>query len=113
MDPMIDLVIIILYFMRYRKNCYLVMDLRCGGDLRYYLRKRKIFEEVDVAFYIACMSSALEHIHSKNIIHRDIKPGDNGRIIINFVLYILMNPLCYPYCYREYNPGSTRLSPSS
>lgn len=58
-----------------RKNCYLVMDLRCGGDLRYYLRKRKIFEEVDVAFYIACMSSALDHIHSKNIIHRDIKPG--------------------------------------
>jgi serine/threonine kinase 32 len=51
------------------------MDLRCGGDLRYYLRNRKIFEEVDVAFYIACMSSALDHIHSRNIIHRDIKPG--------------------------------------
>lgn len=52
------------------------MDLKTGGDLRYYLRKRKIFEEIDVVFYIACISSALTHIHSKNMIHRDIKPGD-------------------------------------
>jgi serine/threonine protein kinase len=39
------------------------------------LRKRYVFEEYDVAFYIAAISSALDHIHSKNIIHRDIKPG--------------------------------------
>ena len=50
------------------------MDLKTGGDLRYYLKKKLSFEEKDVAFYVACISSALRYIHSKNIIHRDIKP---------------------------------------
>lgn len=58
-----------------RKRCFFVLDLKTGGDLRYYLRKRYVFEECDVAFYIAAISSALDHIHSKNIIHRDVKPG--------------------------------------
>jgi serine/threonine kinase 32 len=51
------------------------MDLKTGGDLRYYLRKRYLFQENDAAFLLACLSSALEHIHSRNMIHRDIKPG--------------------------------------
>jgi serine/threonine protein kinase len=59
-----------------RFSVYFVMDMRTGGDLRYYLKKKHIFEEKDVAFYVACLSSALMHIHSKNIIHRDIKPGE-------------------------------------
>ena len=57
-----------------RTSCYLVLDLKSGGDLRYYLRKRFIFKEVDVAFYVACIASALEFVHSKNILHRDVKP---------------------------------------
>jgi serine/threonine protein kinase len=50
------------------------LDLKGGGDLRYYLRKRLIFEESDVAFFVACIGSALEFIHSRNILHRDVKP---------------------------------------
>eukprot|EP00597_Dinobryon_sp_UTEXLB2267_P008507 CAMPEP_0170091414 /NCGR_PEP_ID=MMETSP0019_2-20121128/25023_1 /TAXON_ID=98059 /ORGANISM="Dinobryon sp., Strain UTEXLB2267" /LENGTH=259 /DNA_ID=CAMNT_0010311303 /DNA_START=129 /DNA_END=906 /DNA_ORIENTATION=- len=57
-----------------REKCYFVMDLKTGGDLRYYLRKKIMFEENDVAFYVSCISSALHHIHSQNIIHRDVKP---------------------------------------
>ena len=52
----------------------MVLDLKCGGDLRYYLRKKIVFDEKDVAFYVACLSSALHHIHSMKILHRDVKP---------------------------------------
>ena len=55
-------------------SCYLVLDLKTGGDLRYYLRKKLLFEEANVAFYVACISSALHHCHSRMVIHRDVKP---------------------------------------
>lgn len=71
--------IISLHFAFHDKlSCYLVFDLKTGGDLRYYLRKKFMFEEKDVAFYVACISAALEYIHSKNILHRDIKPGQKS-----------------------------------
>lgn len=59
-----------LYFHNSRSSCYLVLDLKCGGDIRYYLRKKLIFEEKDVAFYVSCIGSALEFIHSMNVLHR-------------------------------------------
>jgi serine/threonine-protein kinase len=77
------------------------MDLKTGGDLRYYLRKKLIFEEEDVVFYLACLSSALDHIHAQNIIHRDIKPeniilrpNENGwhAVIFDFNLSRVKNP---------------------
>jgi serine/threonine protein kinase len=63
-----------------------VLDLQTGGDLRYYMRKRYLFEEADVAFYIACLSSALEHMHSCGVIHRDVKPEN-----------IILDERGYPY----------------
>lgn len=57
-----------------RSAVYLVLDLKTGGDLRYYLRKKIVFSERDVAFYVSCLSSALAHIHSMKVLHRDIKP---------------------------------------
>ena len=98
-----------------RGSCYLVLDLKTGGDLRHYLKKRTLFEERDVAFYIACISSALNFIHSKNVIHRDVKPGElclldcmsSGRF---FPLIFLF--LSIVVVYREHYSGQPRISTS-
>jgi serine/threonine protein kinase len=62
------------YAFRDMKTCYLVFDLLTGADLRYHLRKRHHFSEGGIAFLIGCLSSALHFLHSKGIIHRDVKP---------------------------------------
>ena len=85
---------------------YLVLDLKTGGDLRYYLRKKIIFSERDVAFYVACLSAALAHIHSMKVLHRDIKPEN-----------ILLDSKGYPHLAGDpphpYPPNSPVSPPSS
>ena len=50
------------------------MDLLTGADLRYYIKKRIILTEAELAFLVSCISSALHHMHSKGVLHRDVKP---------------------------------------
>lgn len=52
----------------------LVLDLLSGGDLRVLLRLGVTFPEEEVAYIMACIASALRHIHLNRIIHRDLKP---------------------------------------
>jgi serine/threonine protein kinase len=50
------------------------MDYLSGKDLRYHLLKRYRFDEEETKFIIACLVHALEYMHMKNILHRDVKP---------------------------------------
>ena len=56
------------------ENLYLILDYFEGGDLRYYLNKKKKFSEIQIKFIIANILITLKYLHSKNIIHRDLKP---------------------------------------
>jgi serine/threonine protein kinase len=50
------------------------MDLLTGGDLRYHICRQRKFSEDQSKFFVACLVSALEYVHNKGIIHRDVKP---------------------------------------
>ena len=59
------------------ENCYLVLTLATGGDLRYHfqhMNKGKPLDEKRIAFYVRGLACALKEIHAARIIHRDIKP---------------------------------------
>lgn len=53
---------------------YIVMELIDGITLKEYMRKKGILEPSEVLDFTVQTAKALEHAHSKGIIHRDIKP---------------------------------------
>lgn len=62
------------YAFRHETKVYFVFDCFLGGDLRLHLKNGHIFSEASVAYYLACIGSALYYLHLKNIMHRDVKP---------------------------------------
>ncbi len=53
---------------------YIVMELIDGITLKQYLQKKCVLEPSEVLDFTIQIAKALEHAHSKGIIHRDIKP---------------------------------------
>ncbi|TDL23578.1 kinase-like protein [Rickenella mellea] len=58
------------------ENCFFVLDLMLGGDLRFHLERLGSLSEDTVRFYIAEIGSAIAFLHEKKIIHRDLKPDN-------------------------------------
>ena len=56
-------------------HVYLILEYAPGGDLRTKLfkQKNKRFQEDIAAQYVAQVADAMNYMHSKNIMHRDIK----------------------------------------
>ncbi|CAO3640602.1 unnamed protein product [Cunninghamella blakesleeana] len=64
---------------------YMALDLKLGGDLRYYLDHHRHLSEPLVCFWISELICAVKYLHLKGIMHRDIKPENilldlNGHI---------------------------------
>jgi len=58
------------------ENCFFVLDLMLGGDLRFHLERLGSIPEDTVRFYVAQIASALGFLHEQRIMHRDLKPDN-------------------------------------
>eukprot|EP00299_Pterocystis_sp_00344_P001055 c1072_g1_i1.p1 GENE.c1072_g1_i1~~c1072_g1_i1.p1 ORF type:complete len:497 (-),score=124.33 c1072_g1_i1:87-1532(-) len=62
------------YAFQTQGKLYLILDYVRGGELFYQLKQEGLFSEDRVRLYCAEIILALQHLHEKNIIYRDLKP---------------------------------------
>ena len=55
---------------------FLIFELFSGGNLREYLKENGPLDEEKARFILRNLLEGVKYLHSKNIIHRDIKPDN-------------------------------------
>ncbi|CAK8679092.1 unnamed protein product [Clavelina lepadiformis] len=69
-------VVCISYAFQSPERLHLVLDLMIGGDLHYQLTQRGTFTENEVRFYACEILLGIDHMHSRGIVYRDLKPAN-------------------------------------
>lgn len=59
-----------------KKECYIVLEYVAGGSLDQHLSETGALDEERAAYIISQVLYGLEYLHTKRILHRDIKPGN-------------------------------------
>ena len=63
----------------------MLLDYVCGGELFSHLRRAGRFDNNMTRFYAAEIVLAIEYLHERNVIYRDLKP-ENLLIGMSFPL---------------------------
>jgi len=113
------------------ESVHTVMELLTGGELFDHLKERKRFSEVEAADVALQLLGALDHLHSQDIVHRDVKlenlvytePGSSDLKLIDFGFAVRLDacpcnkrlPVCgtLQYMVPEVAAGSRRVDGSS
>lgn len=90
-----------------KKNLYLGMDLKSGGDLRFHMIQRK-FSESEAKFIIFCVLIALEYLHNSGVIHKDVKPEN---IVFDLKGYAFLTDFGASTIFHTENSGETSGTP--
>ena len=68
-----------------KDNLYIITEFMQGGELFFHLHKEKRFTNDKAKFYVAEIVAAIEYLHKKKIVYRDLKPenvliSDTGHV---------------------------------
>ena len=63
-------------FFEDKSNVYIILELCQGQSMLELVKRRGALSEVETQFYIWNLLSAIQHLHSSLIIHRDLKLGN-------------------------------------
>ena len=63
-------------FFKYENNIYTVMDYAKGGELGKYVREKGKLDENEAKRIFMQIYKGVSHMHTKNLIHRDLKPNN-------------------------------------
>lgn len=59
-------------------HVYIVMELLKGGELLDRIKRKKCFTEPEASEIMRKIISAVSFMHSKGVVHRDLKPEVGG-----------------------------------
>lgn len=78
-------------FQTSEKLCF-ILDLMNGGDLHYHLSQSGLFTETQVKFYASEIILGLEHMHSRNIVYRDLKVSWEHFVVYDWYINSPLRP---------------------